>query len=155
MKQWILNSLLAVVMWGVVGLFQKIGANRVSEASLLVWLMIGLVLLLPWLLASTDLQDLTFVDALIGSLAGTTNGFGLWFLFLSFRSGAKASVAIPLTALNPLLTVLLAVVFLNERLTGLQYLGVALALVSGVLLSCETRKVEQRRRNTRFTENVR
>ena len=144
MKHWVVPSLLAVVMWGVVGLFQKIGANRVSEASLLVWLMLGSVLLLPWLLATTDLQDLNFADVLVAWLAGTTNGLGLWFLFLSFRSGAKASVAIPLTALNPLLTVLLAVAFLKERLTVLQYLGVALALVSGVLLSWESKKVEQR-----------
>jgi bacterial/archaeal transporter family protein len=111
---------------------------------LLVWLMLGSVLLLPWLFATTDLQDLNFADVLVAWLAGTTNGLGLWFLFLSFRSGAKASVAIPLTALNPLLTVLLAVAFLKERLTVLQYLGVALALVSGMLLSWESKKVEQR-----------
>jgi len=142
MTHWILNSLLAVVMWGVVGLFQKIGANRISEGSLLVWLTTGLILLMPWLLATTDLRGLTFVSVLIAWLAGTTNGLGLWFLFLSFKSGAKASVAIPLTALSPLLTVLLAVALLKERLTPLQYLGVALALVSGVLLSCESKNVK-------------
>jgi transporter family protein len=131
-------SLLVIVLWGIVGLFQKLGTNRVSADSLLIWLMAGYVLLLPWLLATTSLSTLRGRDILIGTLAGITNGLGAWFLFASLESGAKASVAVPLTALNPLLTILLAMVFLAERLTPLQWVGIALAIIAGAMISYES-----------------
>jgi len=55
-------------------------------------------------------------------------------MYVSLESDAKASVAIPLTALYPLLTVLLAVMFLSERLHLLQLVGISLALVAGYLM---------------------
>jgi transporter family protein len=131
-------SLLVIVLWGIVGLFQKLGTNRVSADSLLIWLMAGYVLLLPWLLATTSLSTLRGRDILIGTLAGITNGLGAWVLFASLESGAKASVAVPLTALNPLLTILLAMVFLAERLTPLQWVGIALAIIAGAMISYES-----------------
>ncbi|PYU92794.1 MAG: hypothetical protein DMG08_11750 [Acidobacteria bacterium] len=41
-------------------------------------------------------------------------------------------------ALYPLLTVLLAFLFLGERLSGRQWLGVSLAIAAGLLLSRES-----------------
>jgi transporter family protein len=138
MPPWMFYSLLVVVLWGIVGLFQKLGTNRVSANSLLIWLMVGYMLLLPWLLATTPLSVLSSRDLFIGTLAGITNGLGAWYLFASLESGAKASVAVPLTALNPLLTILLAMVFLSERLTGLQWAGILLAIIAGAMISYET-----------------
>ena len=48
-----------------------------------------------------------------------------------------ASVAIPLTALYPLCTVALATVFLKERPTALQWIGIGLAVAAGAMLSYE------------------
>jgi len=138
MPAWLVYSLLVIVLWGIVGLLQKLGTNRISANSLLIWLMGGYVLLLPWLLSTTRLSDLAMRDAIIGTLAGITNGLGAWYLFASLESGAKASVAIPLTALNPLLTILLAMIFLSERLTALQWVGIMIAIVAGVMISYET-----------------
>jgi bacterial/archaeal transporter family protein len=138
MPAWLAYSLLVIVLWGVVGLLQKLGTNRVSANSLLIWLMAGYVLLIPWLLSTTRLSDLTPLDTIIGTFAGITNGLGAWYLFASLESGAKASVAIPLTALNPLLTILLAMIFLSERLTALQWVGIILAITAGVMISYET-----------------
>jgi bacterial/archaeal transporter family protein len=138
MSAWLGYSLLVIVLWGIVGLLQKLGTNRVSANSLLIWLMVGYVLLIPWLLSTTRLSDLTPRDTVIGTLAGITNGLGAWYLFASLESGAKASVAIPLTALNPLLTILLAMIFLSERLTALQWVGIIIAIIAGAMISYET-----------------
>jgi transporter family protein len=46
-------------------------------------------------------------------------------------------VAVPFTALYPLLTIVLAITFLGERLTRTQALGISLALTAAVLLSYE------------------
>ena len=137
MTDWIYFAVVAIVLWGVVGLLQKLGTNRISARSLLVWLMVGFLLILPGFLQGTNLSSLGLRDALIGILGGVTNGMGSWFLFASLEAGAKASVAIPLTALYPLVTVLFATIFLAERLTSAQWVGILLALVGGVMLSYE------------------
>jgi bacterial/archaeal transporter family protein len=138
MTDWVYFSLLAIVLWGVVGLLQKLGTNRISARSLLVWLTVGFLVILPWFLRGANLFSLGRREALIGILGGITNGMGSWFLFASLEAGAKASIAIPLTALYPLVTILFATLFLAETLTSMQWLGILLALVAGVMLSYET-----------------
>lgn len=137
MADWVYYSLLAILFWGIVGLFQKLGASRISADSLLVWLMAGYILMLPYLLATEDIFALSSRDIFIGVLGGITNGLGSWCLFAALENGAKASVAIPLTALYPLLTILLAFAFLAERLTLLQWIGILFAIGAGVLISYE------------------
>lgn len=138
MAEWLPYSLIVVVLWGVVGLLQKLGANRVSAHSLFVWVTVGFILLLPLFVPGNRLTALPAADLAFGLLLGLTNGLGSWFLFAALEKGAKASVAIPLTALYPLITALLAVILLGERLAARHWLGLALAVVAGVLLSCET-----------------
>ena len=137
MPEWMHYSLLAIVLWGIVGLLQKLGTNRISAPSLLIWLTVGFVVLLPLFMREANLWDMGKRGVLVGIVAGVLNGMGSWFLFASLEKGAKASVAVPLTALYPLVTVVLATVFLAETLTGLQWVGVLLALLSGAMLSYE------------------
>ena len=137
MPAWIFYSCVVIAFWGVVGLFQKLGSNRMSPKGIIVWMTLGYIALIPWLLTKVGLNHLSGRDMAIGVLGGLTNGLGAWYLLASLDAGAKASVAVPLTALNPLLTILLAIVLLSERLTLVQWFGVALAIAAGVMLSYE------------------
>jgi len=137
MPLWGYYSAIVIVLWGVVGLLQKLGANRISARALLIWVTFGYVILVPALLVVSDLHSLSGREALVGILSGVTNGLGAWCLFAALEKGAKASVAVPLTALNPLVTVLLAIAFLQEKLTLTQWAGIALAVVAGILMSYE------------------
>jgi bacterial/archaeal transporter family protein len=143
MPEWMSFSLIAVALWGVVGLLQKIATNHISADSVLIWDRVGYLVLLPWFLGSTQLQNMSSGNLIIGILAGTTNGLGAWFLYKCLESGANASIAVPLTSLYPLLTVMLAVVFLGERPRPLQWIGIALAMVAGALMSSETLATEE------------
>ncbi len=138
MTEWLHFSLIAIVLWGVVGLLQKLGTNHVSARSLVVWLTVGFLLFLPWLAWSERLFTLGLKDIALGTLVGLVNGLGSWFLFVSLERGAKATIAIPLTALYPLVTIVLATLFLSESLNARQWLGIALAIGAGVMLSFET-----------------
>lgn len=140
MSNWFSYACLAVFCWGIVGLLQKLGTNRISSRSLLVWLLAGFALLLPWLWRSGDLSGLSRRDIAIGLLGGLTNGLGSWCLFEALEKGAKASVAAPLTALYPLVTIVLARIFLSETLTSLQWIGIALTVIGGAMLSYETKQ---------------
>src|SRR5215468_11264770 len=134
---WIIYAGLAILLWGVNGLFMKLGTNRVSARSMVIWVTVGFVVLLPWMWKLTTLAGLTRNVLIVGLIAGAVNGLGNWAVFACLEKGAKASVAIPLTALYPLCTVALATIFLKERPTGLQWVGIALAVAGGAMLSYE------------------
>src|ERR1700675_1957433 len=127
----------AIVLCGVNGLFMKLGTNRVSARSMVIWVTAGFVVLLPFMWISTTLSGLSARVIFVGLIAGTVNGLGNWAVFACLEKGAKASVAIPLTALYPLCTVALATVFLKERPAVLQWIGIALAVAAGAMLSYE------------------
>jgi bacterial/archaeal transporter family protein len=138
---WMVFASFAIVLWGVNGLFMKLGTNRVSARSMVIWVTAGFVVLLPFLWARTTLSGISTRMIFVGLIAGAVNGLGNWAVFACLEKGAKASVAIPLTALYPLCTVVLATVFLKERPSALQWLGIALALAGGAMLSYETAPV--------------
>jgi transporter family protein len=138
MADWLMLSLVAMVLWGIVGLLQKVTTNRISADAVLIWDRIGYVVILPLLVIHTHLSNLGPKDIIIGTLDGITNSLGALFLYMSLESGAKASIAVPLTALYPLLTVLLAVALLGERVSPLHWIGIILAVVAAVLMSLET-----------------
>jgi transporter family protein len=68
-------------------------------------------------------------------LSGVFNALGAWALFAAMRSGGKASIVSPFTALYPLVVVLIAPLLLHESISLLQGLGVVCALTAVVLLS--------------------
>jgi bacterial/archaeal transporter family protein len=138
MDTWVFYACVATLCWGVVGLLQKLGTNRVSSRSLLVWLVVGFAAMLPALWRNGDITGLGWRVLLIGLLGGVANGLGSWALFEALERGAKASVAVPLTALYPLVTIVLARIFLAETLTFRQWAGIALAVAGGAMLSYET-----------------
>ena len=138
MDTWVFYACVATLCWGVVGLLQKLGTNRVSSRSLLVWLVVGFAAMLPALWRNGDITGLGWRVLLIGLLGGVANGLGSWALFEALERGAKASVAVPLTALYPLVTIVLARIFLAETLTFKQWAGIALAVAGGAMLSYET-----------------
>ena len=69
-----------------------------------------------------------FVIAGLGDLGGN-------FFFVTAQHADLFSVAVVLSSLYPVVTTILAVLLLHERLRGMQIVGVALATLSVVLLS--------------------
>jgi bacterial/archaeal transporter family protein len=137
MDGWIVPAVAALVLWGIVGVLQKLGSNRLDASSLLIWVTLGYIVVLPLILWRIVGWGLSPTALLLGLVAGSVNGLGTWLLFHSLERGAKASVAIPLTALYPAVTVILAFIFLAERLSSREWLGVALAVCGGAMLSYE------------------
>jgi transporter family protein len=139
---WVAYAGFAIVLWGINGLFMKLGTNRIAARSMVIWVTAGFLLLLPFLWIANPLRSLSVRVLLAGLLAGTVNGLGNWAVFACLEKGAKASVAIPLTALYPLCTVILATAFLGERPTSVQWVGIALAVAGGAMLSYEPAAAE-------------
>ena len=67
-------------------------------------------------------------------LAGLLGGAGYVFFVKALETG-KASIVIPLTALYPAITALVAVVLLGEKISVTQAAGIILAVIAAVLLA--------------------
>jgi uncharacterized membrane protein len=78
--------------------------------------------------------DCDRVGVAYGVLIGVLSAFGGIAYFAAMRDG-KASLVGPVTSLFPLLTVLLAVGILRERMNRIQFAGVVLGLISIAVLS--------------------
>lgn len=138
---WIALAAIAIGAWGVVGLLQKLSSSLLDPAALVFWVIIGLLIgsapLMAWL-PSTAGPALKAGILVLGLSCGLTNALGSWCLFRALERGGPAAIAIPLSALYPLITVLLALLFLGETLTLRQTLGALLAVGGGALLSFES-----------------
>ena len=139
MAAWIGFSLIAVVLFGLTGVTQKLSTNNIStEFSFLGFSLafVGISLVL-WLWFPLDLHLQGSVLAL-GLLGGALNGFGALTSFAAFEAGGAASLVMPIISLYPLVTVLCAKLFLGEQITPSQWLGVLLAPIAAWLLSSES-----------------
>ena len=132
---WFWYSAIVLVTWGVVGLLQKLSTNEISAESALIWLVVGFILLTPVFYPGKTL--FTFpVHSLIHILTSAAlNALGAWALLAAMKSGGRASIVVPFTALYPLVVVLTAPIILRESISLSQGVGVGCALVAVVLLS--------------------
>ncbi len=133
--RWAGYALLCILCWGIWGILSKVGSDRMDPMQMQVLFTVGM--LPPVLLALIRLRFKVETDrsgALYGILNGVFTGVGLLAFYAAMAKG-KASVVGPVTALFPLLTVLLALLVLKERMNGIQSTGVLLALAAIFVLA--------------------
>lgn len=138
MSQWFLFSILTVALWGFWGLQSKIAVDRLSPWMNQIIFPLGLLPVVGWALRARDLRKTVGnarVGAVQGVLTGLLGGAGNAAFFLALSKGGKASVVTPLVGLAPLITVVLALAILGERLNRSQVAGLILALAAIYLLS--------------------
>ncbi len=134
---WFWFAVVTLVSWGIVGLLQKLSTNYISAESSLIWLVVGFLLLEPLFYPGKAVLHYNGWNLTWALLSGILNALGAWALFAAMKSGGKASIISPLTALYPLVVVLVAPFILRESITLLQAAGVACALIAVALLSTE------------------
>lgn len=138
MQAWLGFAVLALVLWGITGVTQKLSTNRISSERSFLWFCWAMVALSAAVLLLVR-PHFTFstVVVLCSVAGGALNGLGAWTSFRALESGGKASIVISLISLYPLLTVVLAVLLLHERLTWRQSAGAVTAIAAAILLSLE------------------
>ena len=138
MQVWLGFAIFALVLWGITGVTQKLSTNRISSERSFLWFCWAMVTLsAAVLLAAHPHWGLGRAVVLASIAGGALNGLGAWTSFRALESGGKASIVISLISLYPLLTVVLAVLLLGERLTWMQTAGAVTAIAAAILLSLE------------------
>ena len=136
-SEWMAYSLLTLLLFGVSCITQKFTTKYISDELSTIFFTVGFVLLaiVIWLVGSPP-WSLSGRDWTVGIAVGLMMAIGTLALFAAIRRG-KASIVTPLVALYPLVTVILAVAFLNEHLTLTKIAGIAIALTAAIALSKE------------------
>ena len=131
---WFQSAVLALILWGLWGLFQKFATNQMAPRSVYYISALGALSVVALLFATGGPpMRLNFEGALFSALAGVCSSLcGL--LFLQAMSKGEAAIVITFTALYPVVSVILSFFFLHETITLKQGIGVVLALFSMVLL---------------------
>ena len=139
MSAWIIYAAVALVLWGASGITQKLSTNRISSQLSFLWFAAAMLAISAVLAIAVPIQwHLPAVTLLLCIAGGVLNGLGALTSFSALEAGGKASVVISLISIYPLLTVAIAVLFLHEKLTPLQGVGIVLAIVAAILLSLES-----------------
>lgn len=135
------TTLLVVIVtftsWGVCSFISKLATNRIGAKSVF-WDMVGYApAVIVYSLIVFKLKNLVQADKLgigLAILSGAVGSLGLigWYFLIT---KGEASTMVPLTALYPALTAVLAFIFLHESITLSKLLGILFSLIAIYLLS--------------------
>ena len=135
MKEWILPTAGAFICWGIWGFLPKVTVKYIDPKSAAIYGVFGAILvaimvffLLKFRIGLNPVGiSFAVVTGLVGSLGA--------LLFLHAVSKGPVSLIVTLSALYPVLSILLAVLFLGETISMRQGLGIVLALAAMTLVS--------------------
>ncbi len=134
MRQWIWPALGAFVLWGLWSFIPKFTTRYIGPRSALLFEVLGGMIVAAVVLYSLDFKPQVHPKGVILGLTTGILGFSGALLFLYAASRGPISIVAVLSALYPLIAVVLAVLFLREPLTLQQALGIALGLASILLI---------------------
>jgi len=135
MGYWFIFGLFALILWGVWGFLPKLATRYIEPRSVLVFQTIGSILVTIVILATIDFKPelhtkgvtLAIVTGIIGTL-GTAS-------FLYSIAKGKASIVVTMTALYPIITIILSLLILKESITIKQGIAIILALTAMALFA--------------------
>jgi transporter family protein len=138
MPAWLAYSLLTILLWGAWGAVSKVASGGIDADTNQVYFTLGLLplMLIMWRSPRVRAAGANRKSGIAWAfVTGILGGTGNIAFFHALVIGGKASIVVPATALFPLVTIILAILLLHERISNLQKLGLVLALAAIYLLS--------------------
>jgi len=135
-KPWLIYALVTTIFWGVWGAIIEIPEKAGFPATLgySVW---ALTMIIPATIALKVIKWKLEYDkrsVLLGLAIGFTGAGGQLILFQALRTG-PAYLVFPFISLSPVITIILAFLFLKERASSKGWAGIIVALIAIPLLS--------------------
>ncbi|MCS6954939.1 MAG: DMT family transporter [Candidatus Calescibacterium sp.] len=140
LEWWLIFSVISLVLWGISGFFMKVATFKLDPRIAFIFQSTGVLIVASMVFFSTmgilknSLSPDLKLYIISGLLAGLTGGLGTFFLLKAYEKGNLATVTV-LTALYPVISVLLGIIILKEKLTLTQIIAIILSLVAIVLFS--------------------
>jgi transporter family protein len=135
-SRWFWYSILCVLCWGAWALASKLGSREIPPQAMQFLFTIGtLPVAAALLIARRGKLEKSGKGISYAVLNGVLAGIGGLTLFAAYHTNSNTSVITAATALYPMITVVLAVLILRERLTLVQMLGLVFAALAIVAFS--------------------
>lgn len=134
-RSWIFYATLLVIFWGIWGAFSALPATWYGYPDEMIYCIWALTMIIPAAFALRGQRfDRRPKAAIYGLLIGLTGAGGQLLLFQALTMG-PAYLIFPIVSISPAITVLMAMVLLRERISGLATFGLVAALAAIVLFS--------------------
>jgi drug/metabolite transporter (DMT)-like permease len=132
MPRWLLWTFAALLSWGIWAVLSKVLGDALSAEQSQALSTLGMFpILLPLLFSErASLPGASRKGMLLALIGGIVTCLGNVAYYSALARGEKVATVVSLTALYPLVTVLLAVCLLRERLNRVQLPGLALSLAA-------------------------
>jgi len=135
MKAWILPTLGTFVCWGLWSFLPKITTRYIDPKSAIVYEVIGGIFFSIVVLYFMGFRLETHPKGIALAASAGLLGFLGALCFLFAVTKGPVSLIAPLSALYPILSVALAVIFLHEAITVKQCIGIVFAILAVVLVT--------------------
>jgi transporter family protein len=135
MKQWLLPTFGALVLWGLWSFIPKITTRYISPKSAVVFEVVGGILMAVIVLASLKFKPDIHPKGVLLAMTTGILGFAGALCFLYAATKGPISLVALLSALYPVIAIVLAMFFLHESITLKQGLGIVLGLGAMILIA--------------------
>jgi transporter family protein len=135
LKTWYFYAIMTVVTWGLWGVFSKLASNYTKPRQALLFQTVGV---LAFAVIVLFLEKFKIEWNAAGFTWAALGGFFAFVGFLTFFAALEkgsASTVVTLSALYPVVTILISITLLHEKLTTKQGAGIVLALIASALLA--------------------
>jgi drug/metabolite transporter (DMT)-like permease len=137
-RTWLIYAVAASLCWGVWGILAKFISSDISPYLNHMMFTTGMLLTLPVVIARCRRSELNRKGIIWGLVAGVLAVTGNVAVYQSFGMGGLAAVVIPVTNLYPLVTILIAVLVLKEKMHWLNGIGIMIVIPAIIILSGQT-----------------
>lgn len=132
---WLIASTIALLSFGAWGFFTKLAVIHIDSKSALIYQTVGVVIVGLITLGLVNFKPATEIKGVsYALLTGAAYGIGCLFYFVAASKG-KIITVVTLTALYPLITIILAYLLLQEDVSIKQCAGIFLAFIAIFLMS--------------------
>lgn len=137
MSSWYYPSLIALCLYGAWGYWGTRASSFINPLSVTFYSSIGVLIsgIIALILLGFKL-DFSLKGSIHGVLNGLASGIACVFFILALRNGPTMPVVL-ITSMYPLVTLLLCMVFLDQKLTFRHGLGMAFAILALILFATE------------------
>lgn len=134
---WLFFSLICLLIYGVWGFLAKFISAELNAPSMLIYSLLGSALGIPiYIFSYRNSFSFQWENGwtYLAILVGMFTSLGAFFFFNAIAQG-EASKVVVITSLYPIITAILAFIFLQESITLTKIIGILFCLVGIMILS--------------------
>lgn len=134
---WLVLSIIVFLMWGIQAYVMKFANNTMKAESIFFYMTVTALLLIPVVVAMTDFSkniNWGFKGPWLAAIIQIANAIGALMLVYALRYG-KAIIVVPMTALAPVITIIISLIIYSVVPHWIVLGGMLLAVIAIYLLA--------------------